>query len=80
MGDHPSLRVSPIEQGMIYTAWGGDDGFAHTLIPGEGPPRFADGSLQPDCTQLVWTIQADSWDDAKSKYSWLHGWSEKSRP
>lgn len=57
----------------IYTAWG-SDGVAHTLIEGDTPPRFGDGLIQPDCSELIWRIIADSWDDACRKYHELQNW------
>jgi hypothetical protein len=65
---------------MIYTAWGDKKGPAHTLTPGEGPPCFHDGTPMPGCERVVWTIRADSWEDACRHYEWLHGWSEKFKP
>lgn len=59
---------------MTYTAWGGTDGHAHTLTRGPNPPTFADGSRQDDCTELIWTIEADSWEAACKRYHELQGW------
>jgi hypothetical protein len=58
---------------MIYTAWG-KDGEANTLIAGEGPPRFVDGTPFDDAQQLIWTIEAESWEEAMQKYDTLQGW------
>jgi succinyl-CoA synthetase beta subunit len=54
-------------QTLIYTAWG-EDGHAHTLIGGEGPPPWQDNS------ELIWKIEADSWEEAMQKYYTLQGW------
>jgi hypothetical protein len=62
----------------VFTAWGHGDR-ASTLIAGEGPPRFADGTRFPDCEALVWRIEADSWEDACRRYHELQGW-EPYRP
>ncbi len=64
---------------MTYTAWG-TDGKAHTLVEGEHAPRFADGSSQPDCGDLIWRIEADSWDAACRKYHELQGWEPSVPP
>jgi hypothetical protein len=58
---------------MRFTAWG-KDGYAHTLIEGAGPPRFADGTTDDDASELIWTIEADSWTEANTKYHDLQGW------
>jgi hypothetical protein len=65
---------------MIYTAWGDwtGGGFAHTLVPGTSP-RFHDGTPMPDCTRLVYTIEADSWDEAVAKFDELRGWNQPKR-
>jgi hypothetical protein len=44
---------------MIFTAWGAN-GVADTLIRGEGPSRFADGTLMNPKARLVWTVKAES--------------------
>jgi hypothetical protein len=62
------------KRGMTYTAWG-TDGKAHTLVEGEQRPRFEDGALQADCTDLIWRIEADSWDAACRQYHELQGWA-----
>ncbi len=62
---------------MIYTAWGlVDEGLPIALCEGEGPPRFVDGTPDPDCEKLYWRIEADSCDEAMQKYYDLHGWGE----
>lgn len=58
---------------MIFTVWG-KDGSAHTVIEGEGPPRFADGTRDDDAAELIWTIEANSWTDAMKRYHELQGW------
>jgi hypothetical protein len=55
------------EDAMIFTAWG-PDGIADTLIRGEGPPLFADGTLMDPGARLIWTIEADSWEAACQRY------------
>jgi hypothetical protein len=54
---------------VIYTAWG-KDGRANTLIPGEGPPQIQD----EDNAELIWKIEAESWEEAMQKYYDLQGW------
>jgi hypothetical protein len=63
---------------MTFTAWG-IDGRANTLIRGSSPPCFCDGTRHPHADELIWTIEAKSWDDANKKYHELHGW-EPFRP
>ena len=59
---------------MIYTAWGNGGGYAHTVIEGAGPPRYGNGVQMEDCTELIWTIEADSWTEAMVQYHKLQGW------
>ena len=55
---------------MIYTAWG-RDGRANTLIGGEAlPPHLR----EEDNCELIWRIEASSWEEAKQKYFALQGW------
>ena len=54
---------------MIYTAWG-KDRQANTLIGGAGPPQIQD----EDNSELIWTIEADTWEGAMQKYYTLQGW------
>ena len=58
---------------MIYTAWG-KDGRANTLVQGEGRPRFVDGTSFEDTEELIWRIEAESWEEAMQKYHALQGW------
>jgi hypothetical protein len=54
---------------MIYTACG-RDGRANTLIEGGGPQQLQD----EDNSELIWTIDADTWEEAMQKYHTLQGW------
>ena len=56
---------------MIYTAWG-KDGRANTLIGGEGPlpPQLQ----EEDNSELIWRIEADSYEEAMQQYYDLQGW------
>jgi acetate---CoA ligase (ADP-forming) len=56
-------------QTMICTAWG-RDGRANTLVGSEAPPQPQDA----DNSELIWTIEADSWNEAMQKYYALQGW------
>jgi hypothetical protein len=58
---------------MIYTAWGYNN-VANTLIPGDQQPCFLDGTPDLDATELIWTIEANSWSEACRKYHELQGW------
>jgi hypothetical protein len=58
---------------VIYTAWG-KDGTANTLVMGEEPPRFVDGTPFEGATDLIRKIEANSWEEAMQKYYALQGW------
>lgn len=58
---------------MIYTAWG-KDGHADCLVAGADKPHSADGPLFDDAHELIWTIEADCWEDAMQEYYDLQGW------
>lgn len=65
---------------MVYTAWG-KDGSATCLMEGPGPPRTGDGKPYTDemkeltgAYELVWIIEADSWEDANILYHEMQGW------
>jgi len=58
---------------MIYTAWG-TDGRANALVAGDERPHFADGTPIADTEELIWKIEANSWDEAMQKYYDLQGW------
>lgn len=51
----------------IYTAWG-DSGFPHTLIEGDDKPKFANGTLMPVCDEMIFSIHAATWEEAKAVY------------
>lgn len=60
---------------QIFTSWGRKDSpFPHTLVEGENPPKFNDGTLQPDCEQLFWRIEAATWEEAMAIYHLRQGW------
>lgn len=59
----------------VFTCWGSDkDERPHTIMTGEGPPRFMDGSLEPDCEKLFWRIEAATWEEAMAIYHLRQGW------
>ena len=58
-----------------YTAWG-TNGIADILIGGEDPPRFGNGDLCDPEAKLIWTICADTREEAIEKYSKLQGWKK----
>ena len=53
-----------------YTAWGTKDG-PSTLIEGDGPPRFVDGTRMPHTRTLHATFRAQSWNHATQVYNAL---------
>jgi hypothetical protein len=72
-----SIRNTPADcdeyEPMIYTAWG-QDGRANTLVQGEEAPHFVDGAPFDDAAELIWRIEADSYEAAMQKYNDLQGW------
>lgn len=59
----------------IFTSWGSkDDEYPHTVVSGEGPPQFKDGTLFPDCEQLFWRIEAATWEEAMAIFHLRRGW------
>jgi len=34
------------------------------MVSGEGPPRFANGALQPDCEIKLWRVEVGSYEEA----------------
>lgn len=48
----------------IFSAWRSLDGCETTLVGGEGPPRFANGELQPNCEIMLWRIEVGSYEEA----------------
>jgi hypothetical protein len=58
---------------VVYSAWG-PEGRAYILAPGEGPPRFDDGTLMDPEARPVWRGEADSWEDAVRRYHEFQAW------
>jgi hypothetical protein len=54
---------------MIFTVWG-KDGRACCLVGGEGPPPAQD----EDTAELIWRIEASSYEEAMQRYYDLQGW------
>ena len=40
----------------------------HTIIAGEDQPKFVDGSPMPDCEEIIFRIQACTWEEAMAIY------------
>ena len=59
----------------IFTAWRSLDGTQISLVPGEGPPKFASGELEPDCKVLLWRIEAGSYEEAAAVRNLRLGWN-----
>lgn len=73
-GSNPA--VSKESKMKTYTAWG-KDGYANTLIEGEGPVTVGNRPgtpLDEECPELIWMIEAESWEEACAKYRELQGW------
>jgi hypothetical protein len=65
---------------MIYSAWG-ENGVANNFKAGIGPPCYANGKPYDEemleltgARELIWTVEADSWEDACTKYHEYQGW------
>jgi hypothetical protein len=67
---------------MIFTLWIGRDDDSSpdvdvlTLMPGEDIPRFPDGSPQHDHLELLYTIEAETWEAACAEHYRRQGWGE----
>jgi hypothetical protein len=48
----------------VFTAWRSLDGLQISLVAGDGPPRFANGELQPGCEVMLWRIEVGSYEEA----------------
>lgn len=51
----------------VYSIWEDAEGDT-TLVPGEGPPRFADGRLQAPGAKLVEIFEAATFGEAVVHY------------
>lgn len=51
---------------MKWTVWG--DKVPHTLFGGEGPPKFVNGDVLPDCYQLFAEFDAPDLETAEMVY------------
>lgn len=48
----------------IFTAWAKDGCSTPTcVVEGEGPPRFNNGNIDPDCQVLLWRIEVGSFEE-----------------
>ncbi len=51
-----------------YTAWG-KNGSPNTFIAGGERPKFTNGTLMPDCDEMIFSIQAATWEEAMAIYN-----------
>lgn len=59
----------------VFTAWGGlGDELPHTLVQGDGPPVFANGTLQPNCERQFWRIVVGSYEEAAAVFNLRRGY------
>ena len=59
----------------IYSAWAlKGEKIAHSLASGEGPNRFANGEVDPDCEERLYTFEACSGEEASAIYYLRQGW------
>jgi len=64
----------------IYTAWGLEiDLVPFMLIGGTKPLMFNDGTIDPDCQKMFYSISACTWEEAMAIYHLRQGW-EPYRP
>ena len=64
----------------IYSAWGRkSDEFPCMLVHGEGPLKYNDGTADPDCQKIFYTITACNSEEATAIYHLRQGW-EPYRP
>lgn len=60
---------------MIYTAWAPKENEPPTtLVEGDGPLSYSDGSVCAECVAKIWTIEANSWEEACLEYHKRMGW------
>lgn len=59
---------------MIFTAWGYDECSCFSFCPGEHPPQYANGTPMFPDAKLMTTIEADSWEEACTKYHKFMKW------
>lgn len=59
---------------MIYTAWKSDECGCCSFGPGEQPPQYANGKPMFTDAKLMATIEADSWEEACTKYHEFMKW------
>jgi hypothetical protein len=49
-----------------YSSWTGSDGKGRTLVEGVERPRTLNGKHMIDTEVLLWTIQAETWEEASA--------------
>jgi hypothetical protein len=61
-----------------YTVWDHDEDEGRTLVLGEGPPTWADGTTPMHVTnRLVYRFEAEDWDAAVREFDrWRAGEAE----
>ncbi|MEM5733839.1 hypothetical protein AAEI00_19320 [Shewanella algae] len=59
----------------IYSAWAlKGEKIAHTIVAGEEPFKFADGSIDKDCEERLYIIEAETYEEAMAIYHLRQGW------
>lgn len=64
---------------MIFSVWEDLESEATMLVLGEGPYRRDDGSVLDPLSVRLFTIEANSWEEAQVEYHRRMGW-EPYRP
>lgn len=59
---------------MTFSAWELDSDGSLCFVEGDGPPRYADGTvIDPLCVKL-YVVEADSWEEAMAEHYRRQGW------
>ncbi|MFG6433329.1 hypothetical protein [Roseateles sp. LYH14W] len=58
----------------IWSVWTNADDSQISLTPGEGPPRFGNGTSDPGATTRLWLIEAATYEEAATIHHLRLGW------
>lgn len=60
----------------MYSVWAfKGEMLGHTLLAGEGPLRFANGKIDEECEERLYTFEAGSREEAMAIYYTRQGWA-----
>ena len=58
----------------VFSAWGSvGDRLPHTLVYGEGPPRFVNGEVIRECEVCLWRIEVGTFEEASAIFNLRRG-------